>query len=124
MRHFVILGSALAILTATCAAQDKPPRVKHFHDRAESKRSVVVGKAPASASAEANLRRLEQQTSKAPAPPRIKRTPRTAPLLKTDKQKAAPIQFSGSNSGAKGPGTTNQGKNPYRGRLRQKGSHH
>jgi len=123
--RLLILGSTLAILTAACAAQDKPPRVKHFAGRPESKKSVVIGKTPSSASAETNLRRLEQQANKLSAPPRIKRTPRTATLLKPEREKsAARIEFSKASNGAKGPGTTKQGTNPYAGRLRQKGSHH
>jgi hypothetical protein len=124
MRHLPFLGFALAVLTATCSAQASPtPRVKRSHaDRTNSAKSVVVGKTPPSSS-QADLRRLEQQSTKVSAPPRIKRTPGTAGLLKAEKQKPAPpIRFSGN--GAKGPGTTNQGTNPYKGRLRQKGAHH
>lgn len=126
MRHLLVLGFALAILTATCAAQGTPtPRAKRsYTDRTHSaKSSVVVGKTPPSSS-EANLRRLEQQSTKVSASPRAKRTPGAAPLLKTEKEKATPaIRVSGAGN-AQGLGTTNQGRNPYKGRLRQKGSHH
>jgi len=126
MRHLLILGFALAVLTATCSAQAGPTlRPKRPHaDRAHSAKSVAVGKTPPSSS-QADLRRLEQQSTKVSAPPRIKRTPGTAALLKTEKQKPTPpIRFSGAGNGGNGPGTTNQGKNPYKGRLRQKGAHH
>jgi hypothetical protein len=123
MRHWLILGFVLAVLTATCSAQASPkPRVKHSQaDRTHSAKSVVVGKTPPS-STQADLRRLEQQSAKVSAPPRAKRTRGTAALLKTEKQKPTPPIRAGN--GAKGPGTINQGNNPYKGRLRQKGSRH
>jgi hypothetical protein len=126
MRHWLILGFVLAVVTATCSAQASPtPRVKHSQaGRTHSAKSVVVGKSP-SASSSAELQRLEQQSAKVSATPRVKRTPRTAALLKTEKEKPTPpIRFSGAGNGAKGPGTTNQGTNPYKGRLLQKGSRH
>jgi hypothetical protein len=125
MRHWLILGFVLAVLTATCSAQTSAtPRVKRSQaDRKHSAKSVVVGKTPPPSSSQADLRRLEQQSAKVSASPRVKRTP--GALLKTEKQKPAPpIRVSGAGNGAKGPGTTNQGKNPYKGRLRQKGSRH
>jgi len=123
MRHWLILGFVLAVVTATCSAQANPrPRVKHSQaGRTHSAKSVVAGKSPSSSSS-AELQRLEQQSAKVSAPPKVKRTPGTAGL-KAEKQKPTPpIRFSGN--GAKGPGTTNQGTNPYKGRLRQKGAHH
>ena len=126
MRHLLILGFALAVLTATCVAQNTQKlQTKRSHaDRASSPKStVVVGKTPPSSS-EANLRRLEQQSAKVSASPRAKRTPGTGAALKPEREKPTQqIRASGSG-GAKSPGTTNQGKNPYKGRLRQKGSHH
>ena len=125
MRHFLILGFSLAVLTAASAAQDKQPQVKHFHDGTKSAKSVVVAKTPTSTGAAANLRRLEQQSTKLSAPQRVKRPAGAAASLKTEREKRTPpIRISGPSIGAKGPGTTNQGTNPYRGRLRQKGSHH
>ena len=124
MKRLLTLGFALAVLTAICSAQGtQTPRIKHSQvDRPKSAKSVVVAKTPPS-SAEANLRRLEQQMTKLPAPQRAKRAPGTAPLLKADREKPTPpIRFSGAGNGAKGPSTTKQGTNPYRGRLRQKGS--
>jgi hypothetical protein len=124
MRHWLILGFVLAVVAATCSAQASPkPRVKRSQaDRTHSAKSVVVGKTPPSSS-QADLRRLEQQSAKVSAPPRVKRTPGTA-ALKTEKQKPTPpIRVSGAGNGAKGPGTTNQGKNPYKGRLHQKSRH-
>jgi hypothetical protein len=125
MRQLLIVGFALAVLTAACLAQSsQTPRVKHSHpDRTNSAKIVVPAKTLPSSS-EVTLRHLEQQAAKASALPKVKPTPRTAALLKTQKEKPAPpISFSGAG-GAKGPGTTNQGTNPYRGRLRQKGARH
>jgi hypothetical protein len=123
MRHWLILGFVLAVVTATVSAQaSTTPRVKHSPaERTHSAKSVAVAKAPPTSS-DATLKRLEQQSSKVTAAPRAKRTPGAAGL-KPDKPKATPpINFSGS--GAKGAGMTNQGTNPYKGRLRQKGAHH
>jgi len=124
MRHLLVLGLALAVLTQTGVAQDRQPRVKHFQDGTKSAKSAVVGKAPASTTADANLHRLEQQQSKSSAP-RVKRTPVKGSSLKPEREKPTPpINFSGASNRVKGPATTNQGTNPYRARLRQKGSHH
>ncbi len=126
MKQLLILGFALAVLTATCSAQGtQTPRIKHSQvDQPKSAKSVVVAKTPPS-STEADLRRLEQQMTKLPAPQRVKRAPGMAPLLKTEKEKPTPpINFSSAGKSTKGPGTTTQGTNPYRGRLRQKGSGH
>src|SRR5216684_2111277 len=65
--------------------------------------------------------------AKASAPSRSagKRTPGMAPALKPAKEKDKPnppINFHGTG-GSKSPGMTNQGTNPYKGRLRQKHSH-
>ena len=125
MSHLPILGFALAVLTATGAAQDTQPHVKHFHDRTKSTQSLGTGKTPASTTPEANLRRLEQQATKLSAPPRVKRTPARASALKTEKEKPTPpIRVSGPSHATKGLGTNKQSTNPYRGRLRQKGSQH
>jgi hypothetical protein len=125
MRHLLIFGFAFAALTAISAAQDTQPRIKHYRDGTQSTKSVPVAKAPPATTPATNLHKLEQQSTKVSTPPRVKRAPGTAALLKTEKQKPnPPINFSGSHTGAKGPGTTNQGSNPYRGRLRQKGSQH
>ena len=124
MRHLLILGFALAVLTATCVGQTTSRAKRSHADRTSSPKSTaVVGKTPPSSS-EANLRHLEQQSAKVPASPRAKRTPATGAALKPGREKpTSSIRVSGSG-GAKSPGTTNQGKNPYKGRLRQKGSHH
>jgi len=125
MRHLLIFGFALAVLTATCSAQGtQMPRTKRsYADRTKSAKSgVAVPKASSSSSTEANLRRLEQQSTKVAASPRAKRTPGTAGLMKPQEKRTPPIRVSGT--GAKGPGMTNQGRNPYKGRLRQKGSGH
>lgn len=125
MRHLLILGFALAVLTPICSAQgSQMPRTKRsYADRTKSAKSgVVLPKTSNSSSNEANLRRLEQQSTKVAASPRAKRTPGTAGLVKSQEKRTPPIRVSGS--GAKGAGMTNQGKNPYKGRLRQKGSGH
>ena len=124
MRHLLVFGFALAALTAISAAQNTQPRIKHYRDGTKSTKSVPVPKAPPAAGPAMNLHKLELQSNKVSAPPRVKRAPGTAALLHTEKQKAnPPINFSGP-AHAKGSGAISQGTNPYRGRLRQKGSQH
>jgi hypothetical protein len=124
MRSWLISGFIVAVLIACCAAQDTQPRVKPYHDRAKpAKSAVVVGKTPPSSTQEANLRRLEQQGAKLSAQG-VRRTAVKASPVKVERERPTPQIRVGSNTSAKGSGSTNQGTNPYRGRLRQKGSHH
>ena len=76
-----------------------------------------------------DLRRIEQQSGKPLniKPAGTKAGSGSAAAFKPDKQKATP-PITANNSGGmgtnmKGTGAVNQGKNPYKGRLRQKGTH-
>jgi hypothetical protein len=110
------------------AQQNKTFKVKPSHDAKAAKTSVPIGKtgaspATASAATSKDLQNLERQTAKAPQPSRGKRTPGSASALKPAKDMPnPPINFGGAGGG-KGAGMSHPGKNPYKGRLRQKHAH-
>lgn len=133
MRISLILSLGLAALTVASSAQENHHayKVKPSHLNAKkSATSVPIPKTlTPSRSTSADLRRMEQETAKASATTRVARPNQNAArasLLKTEKQKPTPpINFSGAGGGAVNrAGMTTQGKNPYKGRLRQKGTHH
>jgi hypothetical protein len=75
----------------------------------------------ASTSASKELQSVERQTAKSATTTRSAGTTRKGPALKSARNKPnPPINFGGA--GGKSAGT-NQGANPYKGRLRQKGHH-
>ncbi len=128
----VILGVILAAATSSAFAQQPQTyHVKKYHSQPTKKSSNVapMPKTPnATADAAKDLRRIEQQSAK---PLNIKPAGTKAgagsAAFKPDKLKATP-PITATNSGGmgtnmKGTGAVNQGKNPYKGRLRQKGTH-
>jgi hypothetical protein len=115
--------SGLAQQSSTFKVKSSPP------EKAAKPITPPAGKTARSAtSSSANakdLQTIENQTKKTVAPSRAAgtKTPGKAAALKPVKNKPnPPINFSGT-SGSKTPGTTNQGSNPYKGRLRQKHAH-
>jgi hypothetical protein len=92
-------------------------------------KSAPIAKTPGTTTASAtnakDLRALEHQTAKTSAPSRTagKKTPGTAAALKPVKDKPNPPINFGGTSGGKSAATTNQGTNPYKGRLKQKHAH-
>jgi hypothetical protein len=128
MKHQLFLGSVLVpvLVSSLAASQEyKVPRIKHYQDGTKgSKNTLPLGKVPNSKSPQSNLRQLEQQSAKTPAAPRAKRNPVRSSMLRPEKEKPTPpINFSGPTT-PKVTGMTSRGNNPYKGRLRQKGSRH
>ncbi len=132
MKVSVILGLGVALaVSAGWAQQTQTYRGKNYHSDVARKPAKVTPmvKAPnAATDASKELRRIEQQSVR---PARVKPAgPRTgagsAAAFKPERQKATPpITANGSGglgTNMKGTGMTNQGKNPYKGRLRQKGT--
>ncbi len=124
MRSFTIFAFILAGLTLAASAQVyKTPKTKPYHSESEEKQSSSAAPAKKAAPQTSNsveLRRLEAQTAKA-ASGRAAKQARSARVVKTEHDKPnRPIHFS-SATGAHA-GLTDQGKNPYKGRVRQKGS--
>ncbi len=133
MRVSVIVG-LIAGLAASGAWAQQPQtfHAKNYNSTPTKKpsKATPVVKAPnATTDAAQQLRRIEQQSVKAPA--RVKTAgPKTgagsAAAFKPEKPKPTPPITAnvpgGMGTNMKGVGSTNQGKNPYKGRLRQKGS--
>ncbi|MGD0793020.1 MAG: hypothetical protein ABR920_14735 [Terriglobales bacterium] len=131
MRFSLALAVALVgISVSGWTQQNNTFKVKPSHAEKAPKKSAPVGKtaaspATASASASKELQTLEHQTAKSSAPSRSagKKTPGTASALKPVKSKPNPPINFGATGGGKSAGTTNQGSNPYKGRLKQKHTH-
>lgn len=128
MRFLPLFALIVAGLTLTVSAQEhKKPKAKPYHSQSKEKQSKATGTdkklAPETANAR-ELRHLEAQTAKAKTSGKVaKPQAHTAQILKTQHEKKnPPIHFS-SATGTKS-GMTNQGKNPYKGRVRQKGNKH
>ena len=128
----VILGVVLALATsAAFAQQPQTSHVKKYRSQTTKKSSNLapMPKAPnATADAAKDLHRIEQQSAK---PLTIKPAGTKAgagsAAFKPERPKPTP-PITATNSGGmgtnmKGTGAINQGKNPYKGRLRQKGTH-
>lgn len=132
MRFSLAVAVVLAGISVNGLAQQKNTfKVKPLNAAEKpAKMNAPMGKtaampATASAAASKDLQSLERQSAKASAPSRsaIKKTPRAASALRPAKDTHnPPINFGGA-SGGKSAGMSNQGKNPYKGRLRQKHAH-
>jgi hypothetical protein len=127
MRSLSFFALILASLTLAASAQEhKTPKAKPYNSASKEKQSKGVAAdkkvTPATTNSQ-ELRRLERETAKASASNKdAKQRTRSARVVKAQNEKSnPPIHFS-SATGTQGS-TNNQGKNPYKGRLRQKGSH-
>jgi hypothetical protein len=124
---FVVAMALMGISVSGSAQQSNTLKVKRSAPEKAPKKSAPISEmgahsATASAAASKDLRNIEHQTAKSStsAP---KRTSGTASTLKPVKDKPSPpINFSG-NTAHKSAGPTNQGANPYQGRLKQKHTH-
>lgn len=128
MRFSLVLALALAGWTMTAwAQQHNKLKVKPSHTNIEEKgksAKPAVKTPAANASAAQELRHLEQESAKGPASRGAATRKQAHPVLKPEKEeKTPPIRFSAAGGGGHA-GTNKQGANPYKGRLRQKGSHH
>ena len=121
----VMLGVSLSGM----AQQSGTFRVKKSPPEKAAKSSAPVGKTAKSATASSanakDLQTIERQTAKTTTSPRAAGTkaPAKASALKPVKDKPNPPINFGGTGGTKSPGTTSQGSNPYKGRLKQKHSH-
>lgn len=123
MKFSLAVAVVLAGISVSGLAQQTFKAKRSAPEKA-ARKSAPVGKTAspvASNSTSKELQTLERQTAKTSASSRSagKRTPGTGSALKPAKDKSnPPINFGGS--GGKGGGTSNQGSNPYKGRLKQK----
>lgn len=127
MRLFWVVPAVLMGITATGLAQQSNEfKVKHSTpEKTKKSAALPVGKTAgpgtASASNSKDLQALEHETVKTSGTRAGGK--KASPALKPVRDKSnsnPPINFNGSG-GAKSAGMANQGANPYKGRLRQKG---
>src|SRR5258706_7026090 len=128
MKFAVVLALAMAGLTMTASAKKlQKPRTKPSHsEEKESKKGSHAVKEPASrTNAATELRRVEQSSSKASGSKRAEssKAARTNPALKVKEKDSNPPIHLGS-SGGSGRGGKSKAGDPYKGRLRHKGSRH
>jgi hypothetical protein len=124
MRFSLAIAVVLAGISVSALAQ-QTFKAKHSAPEKAPRKSAPVGKTASPVATNAtskDLQNLERQSAKASASSRSagKRTPGMGSGLKPIKDKAnPPINFGGSGGGKSG-GMSNQGANPYKGRLKQK----
>jgi hypothetical protein len=126
MRSLSLFALILASLTLTASAQEyKTPKAKPYHSESKEKQSRGVAadkKLTPQTTNSQELRRLEKETAKATASNKVaKQRSRSARVVKAEREKQnPPIRFSSAGGGK--TSMNDQGKNPYKGRLRQKGN--
>jgi len=107
--------------------QNRTFKVGPSPDEKVPKSSAPVGKTANSVTASAanarSLENLEHQSARTFGSSRSAGNKKTAVALKPVKDKPNPPINFGATGGGKKSGTTNQGSNPYAGRLKQKRSH-
>ena len=108
------------------AQQNDTFKVKRSAPEKAPKKSapIVTTASPATASGanSKQLESLERQSARGSAPSRAAKKGSPAALKPVKDKPNPPINFGGAGGG-KNAGMTNQGPNPYKGRLRQKRSH-
>lgn len=130
MKGSLILALGLSMVTSGIFAQKSqtyhPKKAPHAVERKPAKIAPMTKAPGASADTGKDLRRIEQQSAKTPATmktPAAKKPAASDGLLK--QKPAPPIKATGGGAmgtNTKGFSGANQGTNPYRGRLRQKGN--
>lgn len=133
MKVAAILGMGLALAASTAFTQETKtyhPKKANRSERKPAKIAPPMKTQAATSDASKELHRIEQQSAKSPGGAKAsgpKYGAGSAGLPKADRTKPVPPinATTGANMGTstKGASGVNQGKNPYRGRLRQKGSH-
>jgi hypothetical protein len=123
MRFSLAVAVVLAGISVSGLAQ-QTFRVKRQPTEKAARKSAPVGKTASPVASNATskeLQTLERETAKTSASSRSagKKTG-TGSALKPVKDKSNPPINFGGTGGGKGGGTTNQGSNPYKGRLKQK----
>ena len=126
MKFSVVLALVFAGLTMTASAQKPKTKPAHSEEKESSKKgSHAAVKVPANHSSSAQeLRKVEQSGGKASTVKKSEgsQAARKNPALKPEKKdKNPPIHFASAGGSSKG-GKNNAG-DPYKGRMRHKGSH-
>ena len=126
MKFSVALALALAGLTMTASAQKPKTKPAHSAEKESSKkRSHATVKEPANhSSATQELRRAELSGGKASSVKKSesgKAARKNLAMKPEKKEKNPPIHF--ASAGSSGKGGKNKAGDPYKGRMRHKGSH-
>jgi hypothetical protein len=126
MKFSVVLALVLAGLTMTASAQKPKTKPAHSEEKESSKKgSHSAVKVPANhSSAAQELRRVEGSGGKASSVKKSEsgKAARKNPALKPEKkEKNPPIHFASAGSSSKSG--KNKAGDPYKGRMRHKGSH-
>lgn len=124
---FAVAVVLLGVSVSGLAQQNGTFKVKHTPEKAPKKSAPIVTNPGAKTAAAANaqqLKNLEHQTARSSSLARSgsRKTSRASALKPVKDKPAPPINFGGSGGG-KSAGLSNQGSNPYKGRLRQKHGH-
>jgi hypothetical protein len=123
MRFSLAVAVVVAGISVSGLAQ-QTFKVKRSAPEKAARKSAPVGKTAspvASNSSSKELQTLERQTAKTSASSRSAgKRAGTGSALKPVKNKSNPPINFGGTGGGKGGGTSNQGGNPYKGRLKQK----
>jgi len=126
MRFLFVLALAVTGLTMTAVAQkhQKPKAKASYSEEKQSNKGGRSVKEPAAKSSSATeLRRVEQSGARVSAPHKQATKAHPAPVLKAQKGDGnPPIRF--ASAGGSGKGGKSKGGDPYKGRLRHKGSRH
>jgi len=124
MRFLLIIGALLLSMSASGVAQEPPFKVKPSSTDAKTEhKSAPPEKSPAGSTAAArDLKSIERQSARPlPAAPRQAPVKKRPVALKPENNKPnPPINFKKGQASASG---VKLGSNPYKGRLKQKGSH-
>ena len=137
MRSWLIVG-AILLVTSTSGLADnkkqaadnkKQPQVKPYHSGEKSEKSDMKSTSMAVPHSKAGgvskeLSNAEKASTKKPKPVRSAKKVRAVAKLPKEKKRIPPINFGGNGGKPKGAGLIKRDKNPYKGRLKQKGGHH
>jgi len=112
---------AVGLITTLSAQEYHKSKAKSAYEEPKAKSSAVpVKTSNPSASTAQQLHQAEQQSKRVPSDPKsATHQARVAPVGKTEVKSNPPIRFGAASGGH--DSMTNQGKNPYKGRVRQKG---
>jgi hypothetical protein len=134
MRSWLIAGAILLVVSVSGLADEKnqQQRVKPYHagqkpqksEKSDMKSTTMAVPHAKTGGASKELSSAEKAGTKKPKSVRSAKKVRAAAKLPKEKNRIPPINFGGNGGKAKGAGLIKRDKNPYKGRLKQKGGHH
>jgi hypothetical protein len=121
MRVPILAVALLGVLAFPMAAQQHTPKSKSSYDSEKKTAKPINVPAPKASSTSQELRRIEQESAHQKGGGVQKTQAHATPVIKPEREKAnPPIHLSSASDGHSS--LNNQGSNPYKGRLRQKGA--